>query len=163
MECMSCVFIKCLAWLMLQDRYSYDYPLLVIQNVQSFMFYSSIFSLLFFWFWMLVRENDSKLQHTPNLLATRIKMIISLKIKTRNSGMEKISEWFFSTAVFYKTLLWLGILEDQFHIDDKNNKHALSVIASFPRIQKQSLHYSARLIFGRNFLFCWHMVIWMLM
>lgn len=47
MEFMSCVFIKCLAWLMLQDRYSYDYPLLVIQNVQSFMFYSSIFSFFF--------------------------------------------------------------------------------------------------------------------
>lgn len=163
MEFMSYVFIKDLAWLMFQGKHSYGYPLLVIQNVQSFMFFFFKHFLFFFWFWMLVRENDSKAQHTPNLLATRIKMIISLKIKTRNSGMEKISEWFFSTAVFYKTPLWLGILEDQFHIDDKNNKHALSVIASFPSIQKHSLHNSTHLIFGRLFLFCWHMVIWMLM
>lgn len=33
MEFMSCVFIKYLAWLMLQGKYSYGYPLLVIQNV----------------------------------------------------------------------------------------------------------------------------------
>lgn len=39
MEFMSCVFIKDLAWLMFQGKHSYGYPLLVIQNVQSFMFF----------------------------------------------------------------------------------------------------------------------------
>lgn len=56
MEFMSCVFIKYLAWLMLQGKYNYGYPLLVIQNVQSFMvFFSSIF-----FFFLVLNAGEGK-------------------------------------------------------------------------------------------------------
>lgn len=56
MEFMSCVFIKDLAWLMFQGKHSYGYPLLVIQNVQSFMvFFSSIF-----FFFLVLNAGEGK-------------------------------------------------------------------------------------------------------
>lgn len=49
-----------------------------------------------------VSDRDSEVAQASKSAAARIQTIISLKIKTRNSGMEKkISEWF-STSVLYK-------------------------------------------------------------
>lgn len=87
-----------------------------------------------------VSDRDSEVAQASKSAAARIQTIISLKIKTRNSGMEKkISEWF-STSVLYKIPLWLGIfVRDRFHIDDKNNKHAFSLMTKFLAIQMCSV------------------------
>lgn len=83
---------------------------------------------------MLLSENDSKVKHISKSAGHKDQNDNISENQNKELWDGKISEWF-STAVFYKTLLWLGILEkDRFHIDDKNNKHALSLIISFPGI-----------------------------
>lgn len=57
MEFMSCVFIKYLAWLMFQGKHSYGYPLLVIQNVQSFLFF---FFQAFSFFFLVLNAGEGK-------------------------------------------------------------------------------------------------------
>lgn len=54
MEFMSCVFIKDLAWLIFQGKHSYGYPLLVIQNVQSFFFFKH------FLFFLVLNAGEGK-------------------------------------------------------------------------------------------------------
>ena len=77
---------------------------LVIRNVLilPLFLFKFIQACSLFQFGTPVSERDSEVAQASKSAAARIQTIISLKIKTRNSGVEeKISEWF-STSVLYK-------------------------------------------------------------